>query len=209
MDDWFSDPFFKSERSSQTDGQRRFAEVGRQLTGMFGSMMSHFQDLDRHFGLTFEEPLSSKPAERKQTNVPIVQEPDDPEQSPSPGSESYFYSAEMSTFTGPDGIAHARRKTYNSSTGKTELAEMRKLGNQAIAVRREIAPDGSVNDQIDRKNLDESEMSSFRQKWDSRRSELPNLKSDVFPALGSTSSRLSPARSRRSASTSGPRHALR
>jgi hypothetical protein len=113
---------------------------------------------------------------------PIVEEPDT-SRGPSSGSgrasdgrqQSFFYASAMTSATGPDGLQHAQRKTYNSATGTTEMAEMRRIGDQAVAVRREVAADGTTKDQIDRQNLNESELGSFRQRWDSRRSELPRL----------------------------------
>jgi hypothetical protein len=121
---------------------------------------------------------ASSPARRSSTR-PIVEEPDTSRTrgDASGGQQSFFYASAMTSATGPDGLQHARRKTYNSATGTTEMAELRRMGDQAVAMRREIGPDGTAKDQIDRKNLDESELGSFRQRWDSRKSELPRLTS--------------------------------
>ena len=115
---------------------------------------------------------------------PIVEEPDDygnydttrgsrfnPSSSSSNSRsgqpKTYVYSSSMSTFMGPDGVQHSKKKTYDSSTGKTEMAEMRKLGNQAVAMKREIDRDGHVTEQMDRKNLNEDELNDFSHRWSS------------------------------------------
>ena len=82
--------------------------------------------------------------------------------------QSYFYSASMSSYYGPDGVQQSRKKVYDSATGKTEMAEMRKLGDQAVAMKREIDRDGRVTDTVDRKNVDEADVESFRHRWDEK-----------------------------------------
>jgi hypothetical protein len=196
MDDWFSDPFFKPERMTPTDVQKQFEDVHRHMSNMFQSMLNTFQEFDRHFlpgpqsqslpALEDHSGTRSTTQPRRSTTRPIVQEPGQsrsPQKTEEKAGQPYFYASTMSAFSGPDGIGQARRKTYDSASGKTEMAEMRKLGDQALAMRREIGADGSVKDEVDRKNLDESEVPSFRQRWDSKRSELPKLGSSGFPAL--------------------------
>jgi hypothetical protein len=110
---------------------------------------------------------------------PIVEEPDDePRGTKSRGGvgpQTYFYSSSMSSYRGPDGVQHAKKKTYDSSTGRTEMAEMRKLGDQAVAMKREIDGDGRVRDHVDRRNLDESELESFGRRWKERSPSVPRL----------------------------------
>ena len=89
--------------------------------------------------------------------------------------QPYFYSASMSSYYGPDGVQQSRKKVYDSATGKTEMAEMRKLGDQAVAMRREIDRDGRVTDTVDRKNVDEADVESFRHRWDEKARSGPRL----------------------------------
>jgi hypothetical protein len=81
----------------------------------------------------------------------------------------------MSAYSGPGGVQHAKKRTYDSSTGRTEMAEMRKVGDQAVAMKREIDADGRVRDQVDRRNLDESELEAFGRRWNERRSSILGL----------------------------------
>lgn len=78
----------------------------------------------------------------------------------------------MSSITGPDGIQQARQKTYDSESGKTRMAEMRRLGDQAIAMKREIDREGKITDTVDRKNLDEKDVSDFRRRWDTKANQM-------------------------------------
>jgi hypothetical protein len=55
------------------------------------------------------------------------------------------------------------------------MAEMRRMGDQALAVRREIDRDGKVTEQVDRDNLDENEVESFQSGWDRQKIHLPSL----------------------------------
>lgn len=87
-------------------------------------------------------------------------------------SKPYIYTSSMSSYTGPDGIQQARKKTYDSDTGKTQMAEMRRLGDQAIAIKREIDRDGKVTDTVDRKNVDEKDVSDFRHRWDTKANQM-------------------------------------
>jgi hypothetical protein len=187
MNEWFGDPFFSGNAG---DVQSHFSEMGRMMSTMF----NHFRELDRQLG--FDEPRragpraiedhSSPPGPRieepsSQSRLPRIHEPTSQSQPsrPAPSGKDaqphfYVYSA-MASVNGRDGIAQARKKSYDSSTGKTEMAEMRRLGDQALAVRREIDRDGKVTEQVDRKNLNENEVESFRQRWDGQRSSLPRL----------------------------------
>jgi hypothetical protein len=61
-------------------------------------------------------------------------------------------------------VTHARRKTYNSATGKTELAEMRKIGDKAVAAKREIGAHGRVSDEMAHRNLNAAELEEFGRK---------------------------------------------
>lgn len=89
--------------------------------------------------------------------------------------EPYFYSASMSTYYGPGGVQQSRKKVYDSTTGKTEMAEMRRLGDQAVAIKREVDRDGHVTDTVDRKNVAEGEVDSFRRRWDEQAGSRPRL----------------------------------
>ncbi|OHT06735.1 hypothetical protein TRFO_05402 [Tritrichomonas foetus] len=143
---------------------------------------------------------SYMPSSKHSKNTPIVEEPDDYNQPPprsnhhqsrnnfddnfsshrssynrsSGQPQTYFYSSTMTSYSGPDGVQHARKKTYDSTTGKTEMAEMRKLGDQAVAMKREIDRDGHVTDMMDKRNLDESELNDFSQRWN-RNARNPSL----------------------------------
>jgi hypothetical protein len=74
----------------------------------------------------------------------------------------------MAADSGPDGVTHATRKSYNSAIRRTQIAEMRKLGSQAVTIERETEADGSVRDAMDRHNLEESELGGLRRRWDTR-----------------------------------------
>lgn len=87
-------------------------------------------------------------------------------------TKPYIYVSAMSSFTGPDGIQQARKKTYDSESGKTRMAEMRRLGDQAIAMKREIDRDGKITDTIDRKNVDEKDVNDFRKRWDTKANQM-------------------------------------
>jgi hypothetical protein len=52
---------------------------------------------------------------------------------------------------------------------------MRKLGDQAVAMKREIDANGRVRDQVDRRNLNESELESFGRRWNQRSLSVPRL----------------------------------
>jgi hypothetical protein len=45
---------------------------------------------------------------------------------------------------------------------------MRKIGDQAVARKREIDADGNVRDAMDRKNLEETDLDDFESRWESR-----------------------------------------
>lgn len=146
----------------------------------------------------FNQSKSSAAAHRATRKEPIVEYPDDNTSSmgrsrryndtynsrnfdrePSKSSNKTFsdskpfiYTSSMSSFTGPDGIQQARKKTYDSESGKTRMAEMRRLGDQALAMKREIDRDGKVTDTIDRKNLDEKDVSDFRKRWDTKANQM-------------------------------------
>jgi hypothetical protein len=172
MDDWFDDSFFGTADPGEMHHQ--FGEMHRRMSGMVNSMFSGFGNF-APFGLGFDYPDPvpaledhSRRRSSSRRSQPIVEEPDDftaEWQQP----QSYFYSSAMTSYSGPDGVTHARRKTYNSATGKTQLAEMRKIGDQAVARKREIDADGTVHDAMDQKNLNESELGDFEQRWESRR----------------------------------------
>jgi hypothetical protein len=177
MDNWFDDNFFATE--DPRDMHRHIDDMHRRMSDMVDSMFSHFRDLAR-FGLGFNEPdpfpaIQDRSTQRSRSRAgssfrsqPIIEDPDDF------GTEldqpqSYFYSTSMTAYSGPDGVTHAKRKTYNSKTGKTQFAEMRKIGDRAVARKREIDADGTVHEEVDRRNLDESEIDDFERRWQSRR----------------------------------------
>lgn len=110
------------------------------------------------------------PTRRRQ---PIVEEPDDEpvhhDRHHSGGRsekpQTYFYSSSMSSFTGPGGVTQCRKKVYDSSTGKTEMAEMRAMGDKAIAMHREIDRNGAITDTFDRRNVEDDELDAFVRRW--------------------------------------------
>lgn len=83
-----------------------------------------------------------------------------------------FYAAAMSSFCGPDGLQQTKTKSYDSLSGKTQLSQMKKLGDQSVSVHREIDRDGKITDTMDRENVDEKDVADFRRRWDSRANEL-------------------------------------
>jgi hypothetical protein len=61
---------------------------------------------------------------------------------------------------------------------------MRKPGDQAVAMKREIEADGSYRDAMDRRNLEEGELEDFSRRWEAR----------TVPRLGHSGSRRSEGR---------------
>lgn len=128
-----------------------------------------------------QEAASSRSSRHHSRQEPIIEEPDDDDNHPSTnysnsrfgqnnnfsGSnpQTYFYSSSMSSYYGPDGVQHSKKKTYDSSTGMTEMAEMRRLGNQAVAKKKEIDRDGHVTEMTDTKNLNEDEVDDFQRRF--------------------------------------------
>jgi hypothetical protein len=186
MDSWFNDPFFDHTSHRPSDIHRHFADMERRMNNMMGSMFSGFgfdeqpnaQLEDNHTTRHrphVEEISDSTDAPRPSQcsrSHPIIEEPDDvsPKQSqhhPN-GPQTVFYSSSATSYSGSDGVTHAKRKTYNSATGKTEFAEIRKLGDKAVGVKREIDANGRVNDEMTHQNMDESELNEFNRKWDKR-----------------------------------------
>jgi hypothetical protein len=182
MDSWFDDPFFNrtSHHSHET-----FFDMERRMNAMMNSMVSGFgfnerpraplEDTHstRHRPRVEEitdSPDASRPSHCSRSR-PIVEEPDDfPPKRSQRGSvpQTFFCSSSTTSYSGPDGVTHAKRKTYNSATGKTEFAEIRKLGDKAVGVKREIDADGRVKDERIHQNMDESELSEFNRKWGKR-----------------------------------------
>ncbi|KAH0790572.1 myeloid leukemia factor isoform X1 [Histomonas meleagridis] len=117
------------------------------------------------------------------SNTPIIEEPDSDDDTHNYSQPNYdrsnrhthsrynqphdtfFYSSSMSTYTGPNGVRHAKKKTYDSTTGKTEMAEMRMIGDQAVARKREIGRNGHVKDMFDKSNIDDDEIEDFDHRW--------------------------------------------
>jgi hypothetical protein len=212
MDDWFKDPFFGGDMG-MGGMHSHFAEMEKHMNDMMSSMFKTMGDFHRGFGLTFQD--DARPALEDHTHrrssgtrpgrrvdevpnggsnrkQPIIEEPDDiPVGRTNRGAsgdkpETFFYSSAMSAYQGPDGIGHAKKKTYDSRSGRTEMAEMRKLGDQAVAMKREIDRDGRVTDQMDRKNVNDNEVDSFHQKWSSKSRETPKY---ALPEKSRSSSR--------------------
>jgi hypothetical protein len=189
MNDWFSDPFFGGGSGAPADIHSHLSEMGRQMNQIMTSMFDHFRDFDRRLGIddgrkggprAIEDHSHTRPARVEEVPSnrsgarPNVEEPAGPGRKDAT-PHTYFYSAAMTSINGPERMQQERKRTYDSSTGKTEMAEMRRLGDQALAIRREIDRDGKVTDQIDRQNLDESQVDSFRKRWDGQRTQLPRL----------------------------------
>jgi hypothetical protein len=193
MNGWFDDPFFDSGPSQMPDMFRHFDEMHRRISGMMGSMFSGFGE----YGLGFDDPpipaledgysrraRSSASRDRSRRSHPVVEEVDDdfvPRSHGRPIVEepddrgrsyeeppAYFYSSSMTSYSGADGVTHAQRRTYDSTTGRTQLAEMRRLGDQAVAMKREIEADGTYRDAMDRRNLDDGELEDFGRRWEAR-----------------------------------------
>lgn len=128
-----------------------------------------------------QEASPSRGANRRSRQAPIIEEPDDDDDGGNrnysnsrygqsnnfsdSNPHTYFYSSSMSSYYGPDGVQHSKKKTYDSSTGMTEMAEMRRLGNQAVAKKKEIDRNGHVTEMTDTKNLDENEVDDFQRRF--------------------------------------------
>jgi hypothetical protein len=130
---------------------------------------------------------------------PIVEEPDSPshhdrssrasaDTRPRPRAgtttEPYIYASAMSYTCGPGGVTHAKKKTYDSGTGRTEMAEMRGLGDQAVAARREIDRNGTVTNQFDRRNVEEADVAAFGERWQREARQQPRLRDARSGDLG-------------------------
>jgi hypothetical protein len=184
MDDWFNDSFFNAHQHHGNGIRSHFESMEQHMNDMMGSMFSGFDRNSRprlengrtgRSGSRVEEitepteTAASRGSQRTKA-TPIVEEPDDaPRSRRAPAHETFFYSSSTTSYSGADGVTHAKRKTYNSATGKTELAEMRALGDQAVAVKREIDADGRVEDAVARKNLDDGDLTDFNERWGKRK----------------------------------------
>lgn len=201
MDDWFKDPFFNTSNDPEKEIKKQIAEVEHHMTNMMNSMNNIFRNFGAKnaFGLEYDEfkkdstgkksvspyhPTFSEDSSkitsqtRKSTSKPKIEYPDDSgriiseKRSNDQSTKPYVYASTMSSLIGPDGFQQSKRKTYDSASGKTELAEMKALGDQAIAVKREIDRDGKITDSIDRKNVDEKDVNDFRRRWDTRANQM-------------------------------------
>ena len=128
-----------------------------------------------------QEVSPSRSSRHHSRQAPIIEEPDSDDdnqqsysnsrygQSNNQGSapQTYFYSSSMSSYYGPDGVQHSKKKTYDSTTGMTEMAEMRKLGNQAVAKKKEIDRNGHVTEMTDTRNLNDDEVDDFQRRFKS------------------------------------------
>ena len=166
---WFDDPFFKDD-----DFDKEFKKMEKEMNKMFSS---------KHEEMEYEERRSHKTKPRVQEldehgnekpSGPIIEEPDD-EKPKHKTKKTYYYSSSTS-YTNSNGVQHATKKTYDSNSGKTEVTEMRKIGDQAVTRRREIDSDGTVNDRYDMLNLDEGNVGEFNEKWN--KSNTKQLKHD-------------------------------
>ena len=103
---------------------------------------------------------------------------------------TFIYQAAMETFGGPDGCTHKKMKKWDSESGKTEMQEERRLGDQALTMKREIDRDGHVKDDLTRHNVNESDVDSFRKRWDEsygkRREMYKNMLGSTQPRYDST-----------------------
>jgi hypothetical protein len=184
MDGWFDDPFFRHTSHRHSDMHHTFADVERRMNNLMGSMFSGFgfdehpnaQLEDNHRPRVEEISDSPRPSHTSRSH-PIVEEPDDLSSNQSQhgrdtgNTQRFFYSSSTTSYSGSDGVTHAKRKTYNSATGKTEFAEIRKLGDKAVGIKREIDADGRVKDEVAHQNMDESEMTEFNRKWGKRQNQ--------------------------------------
>lgn len=170
---WFDDSFFGT--GDPQDMYRQFGDIHRRMSNMVSSMFSRFGNFGG-YGIGFDDPdpfpaiedYRGRRSSSRARSGPIVEEPDD-YSSEWKQPKSYFYSSTTAAYSGPDGVTDAKRKTYNSATGKTQLAEMRKIGDQTVARKQEIDADGTLRDAMDRKNREESELDDFERRWESRR----------------------------------------
>jgi hypothetical protein len=135
MDGWFDDPFFGS---GHDEFHKAFDEMDSFMNQAFGVLpIAAFDDGD------VDVERSGKPSEKP---------------------ESHFYSSSISAVRGPDGYCHAMKQTYDSTTDKHEMAELRGLGEQLVSHKRQVVGE-KVSESHDRKNLSESEESEFNSRW--------------------------------------------
>jgi hypothetical protein len=147
MDGWFDDPFFGS---GQDEFHKAFDEMDSFMTEVFGVLPIAALD-DAEAEAEPSEKPSGKPSEK-------------PSEKRSGKRESHFYSSSVSAVRGPEGYCHAMKQTYDSTTDKHEMAEVRGLGEQLVSHKREVVGD-KVSESHDRKNVSESEESEFNSRW--------------------------------------------
>ena len=200
MSDWFNDPFFqKSQHNEGLDSEKIFQNMNHHFEEMHRFMRNMWQDTFSIFRDTLpplEPPKNEKHSQptHNESNYehpkqvqPIIQEPDENiEESSSKPRSGFYYSAMTTSFNGANGICHTRRKTHDSSTGITKMAETRQIGDQVLTVKREITQDGKVTEAETRQNIKDEDLDSFRKRWDSQKNTLPYFGRSHLPALNSS-----------------------
>lgn len=92
---------------------------------------------------------------------------------PAGNTKPYYYSSSYVSYSNADGTVSAKRKDTDSS-GKTHMAEMRRLGDKTVVYDRKIDSDGKTTDSRKVHGMNDSEVDSFNQNWESK------IKSDPF-----------------------------
>ncbi|KAH0790024.1 cysteine protease [Histomonas meleagridis] len=152
---FFDDPFFDDD-----DFDKEFKKMEKEMGKMFTEENVEYKEKRSH---------KSKPrvAEIDENgNEVVVEEPDDDDEEPKQKTKKTYYYSSSTSYSNSNGVQHATKKTYDSKSGKTEVTEMRKIGDQAVTRKREIDKDGKINDKYDMLNLDENNVGEFTDKWE-------------------------------------------
>lgn len=169
--------------------------------------MDNSRTSTRHTPQVEEVDDSSDFSQSRASRAPRVEEPDDfSHSSPKPkkdysvgkysntrsnnfsspfggNGQSYYYCSSSVSYSNGDGTVSMKRKDMDS-TGKTHMAEMRRMGDKTVVYDRKIDSDGKTYDSRKIHGMNEDEVDSFNQKWDSRVREDPFLNRSNRNGLG-------------------------
>ena len=175
MSGWLNDPFFADNNDPFQHINEHFRQMEHMMNSMFvndpffsnGIIHSRNNYCNKRITAQRVQEVNDD-EEAGYAEKPIIEEPDDENihhrSSRQPNDGCFYYSSSTS-YSNSNGVTHATRKTYNSSTGKTEMSEMKMLGDQGVARRREIDSYGNVNDSYDTRNLNNDEIEMFEERW--------------------------------------------
>ena len=88
--------------------------------------------------------------------------------------KSYCYCSSQVSYMNGDGTVNMKRKDTDS-TGKTHMAEMRRMGDKTVVYDRKVDSDGKTTDSRKVHGMSDDEVDSFNQKWDSKVKDDPFL----------------------------------